>query len=163
VLEIGTGSGFIAIQIADKVKKIIATDISKNAIKTAKKNSKLNGVNAKIDFRIGDLFSPIEHNEKFSLIIFNAPYLPTKENEKIGGDINYAWDGGLSGRKIISRFIHECPQYMKANGRVLLVQSDLADINSTISEFKKVGLDAKVIAEKKFFFEKIVLIIGSKR
>jgi release factor glutamine methyltransferase len=162
VLEIGAGSGFIAIQIADKVKKIVATDISNEIINVAFHNSKLNNIKQKIDFRKGDLFSPLDKNEKFSLIIFNPPYLPTYKEDRIKNLINKAWDGGKEGRDLIDKFIEQSPGFLKNNGRILLVQSSLSNIKETIRKFSKLGFVVEKIAEEKFFFEKIVVIKAKK-
>src|SRR3989338_9266222 len=60
VLDLATGSGMIGIFCADKAKKVIATDINPRAINYAKFNAILNGVESKIEFRIGDLFNPVK-------------------------------------------------------------------------------------------------------
>ena len=75
VLEIGTGSGGLAILSAAKAKSVIATDISPIAVKCAIDNVKKHKLNDKIDIRQGDLFQPLSLQEKFSLILFNLPFM----------------------------------------------------------------------------------------
>jgi len=157
VLDIGTGCGILAALAAKKAKKVVATDINPHAIKCAKKNAKLNGVEEKIEFRLGDLFQPIKSDETFSLILFNAPYLPSEPYEERSW-IGRAWAGGSSGRKVIDRFIRNALEFLTVDGRILLVQSSLSDIDKTLKMFDERELKARVVAEVKFPFERIVLI-----
>ncbi len=53
--------------------------------------------NARVDVRLGDLFDPVE-DEKFDLILFNTPYLPTEEEEVVDDELEAAWNGGKDGR-----------------------------------------------------------------
>jgi len=157
VLDVGTGCGILGVLAAKKTEKVAATDISPYAVNCARMNASENGVLAKMDIRLGNLFEPIKKNEKFDMIIFNAPYLPTSASEKKSW-IGKAWAGGQSGRDIIEPFLSEVPKYLKKKGRILLVQSSLSNIDKTVRRFKEGGLDAKIVAEKKFPFETIVVI-----
>jgi release factor glutamine methyltransferase len=157
VLDMGTGCGILAVLAAKKAKKVVATDINPYAIKCAEKNAKMNGVEEKMEFRLGDLFQPIRPDETFSLILFNAPYLPSEPYEARSW-IGRAWAGGPSGRRVIDRFIMDAPEFLTIDGRILLVQSSLSDIDKTLERFDETGLKARVVAEVKFPFERIVLI-----
>jgi release factor glutamine methyltransferase len=157
VLDVGTGCGVLAVLAAKKAKKVVAIDINPYAIACAQKNAKMNGVEEKMEFRLGDLFQPIRSNETFSLIFFNAPYLPSEPYEARSW-IGRAWAGGPSGRKVVDRFILGAPEFLTINGRILLVQSSLSDIDKTLERFDETGLKAKIVAEVKFPFESIVLI-----
>lgn len=160
VLDMGTGCGVLAILASQKAKKVVATDINPHAIRCARKNAEINKLASKIDIRKGDLFTPIRKNEKFSLIVFNAPYLPSSHTEGRSW-LGKSWAGGPAGRQIIDRFIGEAPRYLKKNSRILLVQSSLSNIDETLERFQNAELKAQVIAEKKVFFETIVLIQAS--
>jgi len=160
VLDMGTGCGVLAILASQKAKKVVATDISPHAIRCARKNAEINKLASKIDIRKGDLFEPIGKSEKFSLIIFNAPYLPSALIESKSW-LGKSWAGGPAGRQIIDRFITEVPKYLEGNGRIALVQSSLCNIDETLEKFRKAELKAQVIAEKRGFFETIVLIQAS--
>jgi release factor glutamine methyltransferase len=157
VLDMGTGCGILAIITAKKVKKVVAVDINPHAIKFATKNAEINCIEKKIEFRLGDLFSSIKQGERFSLILFNAPYLPSEVNEEKSW-IGKAWAGGPNGREVIDNFIEKVPHFLSSNGKILLVQSSLSDINKTLDMFNRLNLKAKIIAQLKFPFEKIVLI-----
>jgi release factor glutamine methyltransferase len=96
-------------------------------------------------------------NEKFDVIIFNAPYLPTDKSENKSW-IGRAWAGGKSGRDVIDPFISEASKHLKKRGRIFLVQSSLSDIRRTIQRFNEFELEAEVVAEKRFPFETIVVV-----
>ncbi|MGB9675700.1 MAG: HemK2/MTQ2 family protein methyltransferase [Candidatus Bathyarchaeales archaeon] len=157
VLDMGTGCGILGIVAAEKSSKVIAVDINPHAIRCAKENAKQSKVADKIFFIQGNLFAPLRMKRVFDLILFNAPYLPTENSERLSW-IEYAWSGGLDGRQVIDRFICEAPKYLKASGRVLLMQSNLSGIDETMRKFESAGMKAVVIAERDLsFFEKIVL------
>jgi len=160
LLDIGTGCGILAIIAAKKAKKVIATDLNPHAVKCARLNAKINRFAPKIDVRLGDLFQPIQKTEKFDLIVFNAPYLPSSKREQRTW-IGRSWAGGPTGRQLIDRFIIEASHYLKRNGKILLVQSSLAKIDETLEKFRKTSLKAQVIAERKVAFETIAVIQAS--
>jgi len=157
VLDMGTGCGIQAVLAAQKARKVLATDVNPNAVRCATHNACLNNVADKIEVRQGNLFEPVKVDERFNVILFNAPYLPSEASEE--RDLaSQAWAGGETGRSIIDRFIAEASRYLKSNGRVLLVQSSLSDVEQSLRMFSERGLDAKVIAESKVAFENIVVI-----
>ena len=157
VLDMGTGCGMLAVLAAEKADEVLAVDINPYAIKCARKNAEINGVKDKVEPLLGDLFEPIKPKGIFDLIIFNAPYLPSELGEEKSW-IGKAWAGGKTGRKVIDRFISSVPNFLRRNGRIMLVQSSLSGVNGSLDAFNKLGLNAKVIAETKVPFEKIVLI-----
>lgn len=158
VLDMGTGCGILGVIAAEKAAKVVAADVNPYAVRCAKRNAELNGVADKTFFLQGDLFAPIKNAEKFDLILFNAPYLPSELDED-NAWLSRAWAGGSSGRRIIDRFICEVPCYLKMDGRVLLLQSILSGVGDTLLKFRKYGLRANVIAKRDLpFFEDIVLV-----
>jgi release factor glutamine methyltransferase len=157
VLDVGTGCGIQAVLAAQNARKVVATDINPNAVRCAVYNASLNKVADKIEIRKGSLLEPVKVGERFDVIVFNAPYLPSEACEE--RDLtSRAWAGGESGRRIIDRFIIEALAHLTTNGRILLVQSTLSDVEQSLRMFIEQGLDAKVIAEKKVAFETIVVI-----
>jgi len=157
VLDMGTGCGILAVLAAENAKRVVAVDINPYAIECAIKNAKMNGAKEKIEFRRGDLFQPIKQNERFSLILFNSPYLPSEPDEERSW-IGKAWAGGQNGRKIIDRFVMNAPHFLADGGKIQLVQSSLSDVNRTIKMFNDVNLRAMVVAQVKVPFESIVLV-----
>lgn len=161
VLDIGTGCGILAIISAFKASKVIAIDINPNAVRCARINAEINGVLEKIDFICCNLLDPVRSSIVFDLALFNAPYLPIKENPKDW--LSYAWAGGRGGNEVAKKFIKEVSKRMKNDGRVMLIQSSLSNINEILSEFVKRGFKTRIITERSFFFEKILLIEAVKR
>jgi release factor glutamine methyltransferase len=158
VLDLGTGCGLLGILAAKKAERVIAVDFNPYAIRCAKENSVLNGLQCKIDFVQGSLFTALNTSATFDLIFFNAPYLPSEEGETESW-IGRAWAGGAYGREVVDQFIFETPSHLKLHGRVLLMQSTLTGVEETIHKFIKQGLKAHVKAEQKLpFFETLTLI-----
>lgn len=161
VLDMGTGCGILAVMAAEKASRVVAVDVNPRAVICAQKNAELNGVTTRVEIRRGNLFAAIKPEEKFDLILFNAPYLPVEPDEGKSW-AEKAWAGGKTGRKIIDRFITNAAKYLSENGRVLLVQSSLSDIEETLRRFSQHKMHAAIVDEEKLAFERIVLIEARK-
>lgn len=158
VLDMGTGCGILGIVAAGKASRIVAVDVNPYALRCAKENAKLNNVFNKMCFFQGDLFTAITEGEKFDLVLFNAPYLPSEDSAK-NSWLDYAWSGGVAGRQIIDRFILEAPKHLRSSGRILLMQSTLSRLEETMRRLEGNGLRPTVVARRDLpFFETIVLI-----
>ncbi|OGC15563.1 protein-(glutamine-N5) methyltransferase, release factor-specific [candidate division WOR-1 bacterium RIFOXYC2_FULL_37_10] len=125
VLDIGTGSGCIAVTLAKYIPqaKVWATDISEEALEIAKKNAKKHGILDRIKLIKGDLFADIK--EKFDIIISNPPYIPTDDIENLepnvkGFEPREALDGGKDGLDIVRKIIEEASIYLKPDGILML-------------------------------------------
>ncbi len=162
VLDVGSGCGILSVLSADKGITVVAVDINPDAVKCTKHNAIINEVAKKLEVVRGDFFEPLREGALFDLVLFNAPYLPT-ENEKPSSWIDYAWSGGKKGRELIDRFVANASKLLKPEGRVLLVQSTLSDINETLKKFAKQRFDVSMLAEKKVAFETITLILAKRR
>ena len=161
VLDVGTGCGILGILAAEKAAAVLAVDLNPYAIRCAKENSALNSVGNKMAFMQADLLTAFDENTTFDLILFNAPYLPAAEREAETW-IGRSWAGGANGRQVIDRFISQAQLHLKISGRVLLMQSTLANVEETICKFGEHNLEARVKAERKLpFFETLTLIEAS--
>ncbi len=158
VLEIGTGTGIIAVCVARKVARVVATDINPWALQCAAKNLITNST-FNVELREGNLFEPVQ-GEKFDLILFNTPYLPTEEDDVLDDELNAAWDGGTNGREVIDKFLDGICGHIRKGGRVQLVQSSLSDVETTTLRLEDMGFQTSVTAREKIFFEEIVVITG---
>jgi release factor glutamine methyltransferase len=145
VLEIGTGSGIVAMYASRLTDNITVTDINFDACELARKNFEDNGIE-NIEILFGNLFEPVK-NRKFDVILFNTPYLPTEDGDVIEDTINYAFDGGLNGRKVIDVFLNEVKNHLNDGGIVQLIQSSLSGNEETLEKLDKLGFIAE-IAEK---------------
>lgn len=161
VLDVGTGSGIQAIIAAKYADRVVGVDINERALEVAAENAELNGVADRCEFRKGDLFSPIRKNERFDLIIFNPPYLPTSE-EVTTGILDAAWNGGEDGRKVIEPFIQQFGKFLKNDGTLLLLHCHLADTERTIAELRKKGFGVKVLEEVEVFPERLSVLYARR-
>ena len=160
VLEIGTGSGIVAMYASKLTDNITVTDINFDACELARKNFKDNNIE-NIEILFGNLFEPVK-NRKFDVILFNTPYLPTEDDEVIEDNLNYAFDGGLNGRKVIDLFLNEVPNHLNDGGMVQLIQSSLSDNERTLDMLDELGFICEIAASEHYFFEDITLINAIK-
>jgi release factor glutamine methyltransferase len=154
LLEIGTGCGLVAIVAAKAGAQVIATDQSEAAVQNAKKNVTLHKCTNLIEIRHGNLFDPIRPEEKFSLLVFNPPYLPGTKEDLV---FDPAWSGGNKGYEVTEKFLKHCMQFLQAKGRLLLVQSSLSDPEHIKHRLEQLFHTVNVKAEKAFFFERLIL------
>ena len=160
VLEIGTGSGIVAMYASRLTDDITVTDINFDACELARKNFTENGLE-NIGILWGNLFEVVE-NRKFDVILFNTPYLPTEDDEVLDNTINYAFDGGLNGRKVIDLFLNEVGNHLNDGGIVQMIQSSLSGNDETLARLDEMGFIAEIAASEHFFFEDITLINAYK-
>ncbi len=130
VLEIGTGSGAVAISLAKEARDIflVATDVSGEALMLAKENAKSSGLLHQIQFVKGDLFGPFRHlreREPFDLILSNPPYITGAEIGRLAREVRdyepvLALNGGEDGLTFYRDIISQAPSYLKKGGWLLL-------------------------------------------
>jgi release factor glutamine methyltransferase len=125
ILDIGTGSGAIALALASEITgaKVVATDISEAALNLAQKNAATLGLKEKIDFRPGDLFEPVDGI--FDIIVSNPPYIAAEEYEKLPAGVKdyeplAALWAGKSGLEFYEKLIYQAADFLKKNGWLLL-------------------------------------------
>ena len=160
VLEIGTGSGIVAMYASRLTDRITVTDINFDACELARRNFEDNGIEG-IEILFGNMFEPVG-NRKFDVILFNTPYLPTEDDDVIDDTINYAFDGGVNGRKVIDLFLDEVGNHLNDGGIVQLIQSSLSGNQETLQKLDELGFIAEIKASEHFFFEDITLINAYK-
>jgi release factor glutamine methyltransferase len=142
ILELGTGSGAIAVALAAELPgaSILATDISSQALLVARENASAHGVTS-IRFLQGDLYEPLLGKRKvFDLIISNPPYIPSDEIPRLPAGIrNYephdALDGGSDGLDCYRRITADVHRFLKPGGWLLLEVGDKQskDVSAMIS------------------------------
>jgi len=132
VLDLATGSGAIALFCADKAKRVYATDINPKAIKYAKFNAILNDLEDKIEFRIGDLFSPVK-NLKFDYIVWNGPTVAAPNVSDPNSTYALSDFGGPDGADFTRRFIDEVRNYVKKDFIIQFYDSCLGNKNRGVS------------------------------
>jgi len=125
ILDLGTGSGCIAISLAKFLPNtnITATDISESAIEIARQNAIIN--NVKIKFLCSNLFNNYElRTTNYELIISNPPYIPSDEIATLQPEIKFeprmALDGGREGLDFYHKIIAQAQDYLKEEGLLIL-------------------------------------------
>ncbi len=126
VADIGTGSGAIAIAIAKHIPdvRILATDISPDALQIAKRNAEKFQAQNQIEFIKCDLLpkSNVERST-FNVICSNLPYIPTNTLRSLPifeREPTLALDGGSDGLNIYRRLFNLAPDWLSPNGMMLL-------------------------------------------
>ncbi len=112
VVDVGTGSGAVAIALAGARPHLIvlATDISEAAIAVARENAARHGLGDRVEFYVGDLLLPVKdriRQDTLRAVVANLPYVPSAEAVKLAWEPAVALDGGLDGLEVIRRFLDQ--------------------------------------------------------
>ena len=150
VLDMGTGSGILAITSAKKGAKVVAIDINSDAAKC----TKINAENHNVDIEVicSDLFSCLKKQKIFDLIIFNIPYLNIKARDIFDLSIcDYR-------KETLKRFLDESHEYLKDDGKILIAYSSISDTSETEKIFREKGWNFERIIERNISgFENIMV------
>ena len=145
VLDVGTGCGIQAITAAKKgAKRVVAIDISKHSIKNAKNNVERYGLSEIIDLRQSDLFDNLNTGSSFDYLIFNPPFHSKKPRnivERLITDENYS---------TLRRFLMLARNYLSKNGKILLIFSDVGEINKLIEYLKSFNYQRRILRKASF-------------
>jgi len=127
ILDIGTGSGCIAIALAKHLpgSTVCAVDISEKALEVARGNARNYQLDTRVEFLCGSLLGPVLGMELFDAIVSNPPYIPAKEIEELEVGVKKyeprsALDGGPEGLDIIPKIIKQAPASLKNGGHLLI-------------------------------------------
>ncbi len=128
ILDLGTGSGAIAIALARELPaaRIVATDLSMAALQLAQENAKLHHVDERILFIRGDMFAAIPGaSQKFKVVVTNPPYISHAEISELPREIrdfepHHALEGGPDGLAAIRHIIAEAPTVLCQAGALFM-------------------------------------------
>jgi release factor glutamine methyltransferase len=127
VLDLGTGSGNLAIAIAryQTKAKVTAVDLSAEALAVAGRNAVKHGVAERITFLLGDLFAPLAGTERFDFIVSNPPYILHDEIARLEPGVrdyepHLALDGGRDGLAVFDRIVAQAHGFLKQGGHLIV-------------------------------------------
>jgi release factor glutamine methyltransferase len=157
-LEVGCGAGLVTLAAARIAEKVVATDISINAVRNTVENLKRNNLDHQVSVFQGDLLTAFRKPSYFTVIAYNSPYLP--QDNTLSG-IDQATIGGQKGTEISERFLSQVIDHLNQGGRVYLVCSTLADVKKIQCIMEARGLSVRVATSKKMFYEELFVLEGS--
>jgi len=127
VLDVGTGSGCIAVAIAHRARnaKVMAVDVSTDALAVARRNAERHGVQDRITFLASDLFRGMAENDTFDVIASNPPYVSRDEFDQLAEHVRryepkLALDGGVDGFAVYDQLIPGARKHLRQGGWLLL-------------------------------------------
>lgn len=130
-LDLGTGSGCLAIALAAKCHgiKVYASDISVQALDIARENAFRNALTDRIQFLQGDAFAALGPGSNFNLIVSNPPYIPSSEIDTLAPEVRdhdprLALDGGPDGLDFFRRLGSDAKEFLKSGGKLMLEFGD---------------------------------------
>ncbi|HEX7846700.1 MAG TPA: HemK2/MTQ2 family protein methyltransferase [Chitinophagaceae bacterium] len=145
-LELGAGSGLIAMQAAKKQAKVTASDINPVAIEYLKKNSSKN--NIRLDIIQSDLFAEIQE-QVFDIIAINPPYYK-KQPQSL---LDHAWFCGENG-EYFDQLFKQLPSYINESTAVIMVLCDGCDIEMIKGFAEKNKFSLRLLQTKQSILEK---------
>jgi release factor glutamine methyltransferase len=127
VLDLGTGSGCIAVSLAHQCKgaTVTAVDVSPDALEVARRNADRHGVADRVTVRQGDLFAPLPADATFDLIVSNPPYITPTELAGLAPEVRdheprVALDGGPDGLAFYRRIAADAGRFLAPGGSLLV-------------------------------------------
>jgi len=141
IIDVGTGSGAIAIAVAKHLPtaKLVATDLSSEALQIAKWNADQHGVSERVTFMQGDLLEPIEPDVSADIVVSNPPYVSEAEYAELDKTVRdyepkTALVSGPKGTELIEKLLVQAARLLKPGGYVIIELSPMiADVSAQIS------------------------------
>ncbi|MFD4371358.1 HemK2/MTQ2 family protein methyltransferase [Streptomyces sp. NPDC058486] len=143
VLDIGTGTGALALSAARTGARVEAVDVSWPAVVAAG----LNAFRQRLPLRVmhGD-FAARTRGRRFDVVLTNPPYVPSARARPPSHGAARAWDAGPDGRSVIDRVCACAPDLLRPGGVLLMVHSGMCGPPATVARLEAGGLTAEVTA-----------------
>lgn len=148
VLDLGAGSGIGAITAARRASSVVAVDINPEAVRCARINAQVNGVEDRVEVRLGDLFEPVQ-GERFDVILFNPPFYRGEPRDLL----DHAWRA----QDVIERFGEGVAEHLAPAGYALVVLSSDGEAGAFLEAFRKARLDVTVTARRNLINESLTV------
>lgn len=150
-LDLGTGSGVGAIFAARRGYRVTAVDINPHAVRCARVNALIQGLEDRIDVFQGDLFEPVQ-DKKFDLVTFNPPYFRGTPSSPL----DMAWRADT----VLERFAADLPKMLKPGGKALLLLSTDGAKEDLLDSLKDNAMTIQTIAERRYGNEILSALIA---
>lgn len=147
ILDMGTGSGILALSAAARGALVTASDINPLAVQCASDNFRRNGFDSEITTLEGDLFAPIIE-KAYDIIVFNPPYFD--ESQHVYNDPALYGGKGLS---LIKEFAGRASSFLKPGGYLLLIVSSDSNIGNFLNIFSERGFRPQLVHKEQRLFE----------
>lgn len=128
-LEVCSGSGLLALAAARHSRQVVGCELSELAVAAARYSAVLSGLEDRVSFHQGDLFSAASGT--FELVLANPPYAPVPAGSC---EAFLSGDGGSDGLELVRRIIAELPAYLAPRGRAMLIAGALCDERGLLAE-----------------------------
>ena len=145
-LELCTGSGAVALEMAAAGAHVTAIDVSRRSVLTVRLNATLRRL--RVRALRGSLFESVA-GERFDLIVTNPPYVPAPTDDLPEHGARRAWDAGRDGRALIDPICDAAPAHLKPGGAILIIHSSLCGTEETVARLSAAGLSTDVIARER--------------
>lgn len=143
VLDIGTGTGALALAAARSGGRVTAVDVSWPAAIAARLNAFRQGLPLRVVH--GD-FVTRTRGRRFDIVLANPPYVPSARARPPSHGAARAWNAGSDGRAVIDRICASVPALLRPGGVLLMVHSGMCGPGVTVTRLAAAGLSARVAA-----------------
>ncbi|MFW5939579.1 MAG: HemK2/MTQ2 family protein methyltransferase [Halolamina sp.] len=148
-LEVGTGSGWVAEQVAPHVPLVVAADVNPHACRAARDR----GLEV-VRTNLLDAFA----DGSFETVLFNPPYLPTTPENEWADWMEQALSGGESGRELIDPFLEDLGRVLAPGGQALLLVSSLAGFETVEELARDAGFVPEEVRQESYPFETLSIL-----
>ncbi|AGN00230.1 methyltransferase [Salinarchaeum sp. Harcht-Bsk1] len=150
VVEVGTGSGYVAATIAQETgADVIGTDLNPDACEQTRERG--------VEALRANLLDPFAA-DSFDAVVCNPPYLPTEPDEERSDWMEVALSGGESGLAVIEPLLADVGRALRPDGVVLLLVSSLTGVDDVVELASAAGFSAAAVAEDSFPFETLSVL-----
>ncbi|TDD34085.1 methyltransferase domain-containing protein [Actinomadura sp. KC06] len=146
LLELGTGTGAVAVAAARVGCEVVAVDVSARAVLAARLNARVRGLPVRVLH--GDLFAPVA-GEVFDVIVANPPYVPGDTDPASARGRARTWEAGPTGRAVLDKICQAAPRHLSPSGTLLVVHSALSGVAATLVALRRAGMRAQVVARQR--------------
>ena len=152
-LDMGTGSGIGAVFAARRGYNVIAVDLNPEAVRCARINGLLNGLDERIEVRRGDLYEPL-NGERFDLVMFNPPFFRGSPSDWL--------DAAWRSSDVIERFAAGLPAVLKPRGKAFILLSSDGEKEAMLQALRRAGMDVETAAERDYWNELVTVYCARK-